>query len=247
MGNKIKSAKNKGNLKILKNQNSNQPAPVEAPLTPKQKAMLDFIQEHNALKGYSPSQKEIATHFGFSSLGTVQNYLVRLVRGGFLQNSWNAKRAITLAEKTSSLYSHNHEASYRDSSNDGFSLPLLGRVAAGYPIEAIENPVSVEVPRTLIKQRGSNYFVLEVQGDSMIEDGILEGDHVIIRKTNHANAGDIVVALIDNEATIKRLQYTIDGDIELHPANPRFKPIRLRPGQDFRIQGVFSGLIRKGS
>ncbi len=212
------------------------------PLTPKQKKLLAYIESFYEKKGYAPSQKEIAAHFGFSSLGTVQNYLVRLEKFGFLSKQWNAKRAIQIRP-------HNHENPNPQShfpkqfESQVLELELLGKVAAGRPIEAIENPQGVEVPRSMTKT-GFQYYVLQVQGDSMIEDGILNGDYVIVRKTQTAQEGEIVVALIDNEATIKRFRRW-SGRIELHPANPRYQPIIVGPSQDFRIQGVFAGLIRK--
>ncbi len=206
-------------------------------LTPKQLRILEFIEEFSSQKGYAPSQTEIAAHFGFSSLGTVQNYIVRLERAGFLKNEWNARRALTLKKGYSTSNDRNHE--------DHGGLQLLGRVAAGRPIEAIESTRRIDVPRSMMKS-GAQYFVLEVAGDSMIEEGILDGDFVVVRKAESATEGEIVVALIDNEATIKRLRLW-SGRVELHAANPRYSPIVVRPDQDFRIQGVFAGLIRKVS
>lgn len=230
--------------------------PGTKPLTPKQKKLLAFIESFYSKKGYAPSQKEIAAHFGFSSLGTVQNYLVRLEKFGFLSKTWNAKRAIQIQPSVpnhiNSTDSPNpNSPNLRLLSSQEFERPLqenplelelLGRVAAGYPIEAIENARPIEVPRNMIKA-GNQYYVLQVQGDSMIEDGILNGDYVVVRKTQTAAEGEIVIALVDNEATIKRLRRW-SGRVELHPANPRFQPIIVQPHQDFRIQGVFAGLIR---
>ncbi len=122
-------------------------------------------------------------------------------------------------------------------------LPLVGRVAAGAPIEAIEQQQMVEVPATMLKS--GEHFVLQVCGDSMIEDGILEDDLAIIRKQGSANNGQTVVALIDNAATIKKyFRYT--DRVELHPANPAYAPIVVQQNEphDFKIEGILVGVIR---
>lgn len=196
-----------------------------SPLTPKQKNVLDFIQSFTEQEGYPPSQQEIARHFGFRSLGTVQNYLVRLEREGVLAKEWNAKRGMRVLRLTT----------------DATELPLAGIVAAGKPIEAVENPDTIEVPSSMVGA-GEN-FVLRVQGDSMIGDGILDGDYVVVRKQASAENGQTVVAMIENEATVKRL-YRRAGSIELHPANPAMQPIVVGAEENFRIVGVVVGVIR---
>ncbi|TNF45968.1 transcriptional repressor LexA [bacterium] len=196
-----------------------------SPLTPKQKQLLDFIMEYTEREGYAPSQREIAHALGFRSLGTVQNYLVRLEREGFIERDWNARRGIrvTLPE------------------GHGYELPLAGTVSAGKPIEAIEVPDTIEVPPAMAGT-GDN-FVLRVKGDSMIEDGILDGDLVVVRKQEAADNGQTVVAIIDNEATVKRLVHK-GKRIELHPANPTMEPIVVEDDSNFRIEGVVVGVIR---
>ena len=196
-----------------------------SPLTPKQKQLLDFIMEHTEREGYAPSQKEIAQALGFRSLGTVQNYLVRLEREGFIERSWNARRGIRV------VLPEGH----------GYELPLVGTVSAGKPIEAIEVPDTIEVPRSMTGS-GDN-FVLRVKGDSMIEDGILDGDLVVVRKQEAADSGQTVVAIIDNEATVKRLVHE-GGRVELHPANSTMEPIVVKDSVNFRIEGVVIGVIR---
>ncbi len=196
-----------------------------SPLTPKQKAVCDYIQSFNDQHGYPPSQQEIAKAFGWRSLGTVQNYLVRLQREGVLAKDWNARRGLKLLKPES------QEA----------ELPLVGRVAAGRPIEAIATPDTIDVPVSMVG--GGENFVLKVAGDSMIGDGILDGDYVVVRKQSQANSGQTVVALIDGEATVKRLVQR-DRQIELHPANPAMEPIRIAHDQDFRIEGIVVGVIR---
>lgn len=199
-------------------------------LTPKQKLLLDYITEFQAKNGYAPSQHEIARHFGFKSLGTVQNYLVRLERQGALQKKWNARRGTQVLAPQPLLQSM------------AVPIPLLGRVAAGRPIEAISHDETIEVPATMIKT--GSHFVLKVAGDSMIEDGILDGDYVVIKKQPTAENGQTVVALINNEATIKRIQRK-SGRVELHPANPKYKPILVDSAvEDFKIEGVLMGVIR---
>lgn len=204
-------------------------------LTPKQKQVLDFIAGYTERHDYAPSQQEIAKHFGFKSLGTVQHYLVQLGELGLLQKSWNARRSVRLSHPPRTATS--------------FEIPLLGRVAAGLPIEAIEVSGSVtahetiEVPSSMIKEVG-NHFVLQVKGDSMVEEGILEGDYVILKKQATAHNGQTVVALINNEATIKKF-FRRKNKIELHPANSAYRPIIVEPSQDFKIEGVLAGVIRK--
>lgn len=208
-------------------------------LTPKQKQVLEFIQAHQAEKGYAPSQKEIAAKFGFSSLGTVQHYLNQLGELGFLKKEWNARRGLSVSGETSKPEAAPTEVTSVQ------SLPLLGRVAAGRPIEAVQSPEFLEVPTSLLKRSG-DHFILKVQGDSMIGDGILDGDYVIIRKQDSAENGETVVALIDNEATIKRYQRKA-GKVELHAANPAYPTIHVDPERRFRIEGILAGLIRRWS
>ncbi len=196
-----------------------------SPLTPKQKAFYDYIVDYSQSHGYPPSQQEIAKAFGWKSLGTVQNYLVRLVREGVLEKDWNAKRGLKVVRPQSNTV----------------ELPLVGLVAAGKPIEAIETLDSIEVPPSMVSQ-GEN-FVLKVQGDSMIGDGILDGDYVVVRKQAQADSGQTVVALLRGEATVKRLMKR-ESQIELHPANPAMEPFIVAGEEDFQIEGVVVGVIR---
>ncbi|NLC72038.1 MAG: transcriptional repressor LexA [Desulfuromonadaceae bacterium] len=193
-------------------------------LTPKQKKLIDFIRSFTERSGYAPSQQEIADAFGFRSLGTVQNYLVRLERQGFLAKDLNARRGMkVLCPEVR-----------------GIELPLAGTVAAGKPIEAVETADRIEVPSTMA---GSANFVLRVQGDSMVGDGILDGDFVVVRRQADADNGQTVVAVIRGEATVKRF-YRKGECIELHPANPTLQPILVKNEESFRIDGVVVGVIR---
>jgi len=197
-----------------------------SPLTPKQKAVFDFIVSFTEREGYAPSQQEIARAFGFSSLGTVQNYLVRLEREGVLRKDWNARRGLQVRASAA---------------KNSLELPLAGTVAAGRPIEAVSTPDTLEVPASMVGS-GEN-FVLRVKGDSMVGDGILDGDFVVVRKQPQAQSGQTVVALIRGEATVKRLVRRGER-IELHPANPAMEPLVIEGEEDFRIEGVVVGLIR---
>ena len=206
-------------------------------LTPKQKAVLDFITSFTSAKGYGPSQHEIAKHFRFKSLGTVQNYLVRLERQGALKKTLHARRSLETAPDPTA--------------SESSELPVLGKVAAGKPIQALAAEETLDVPRSFLRP-GAEHFVLKVSGKSMIEDGILDGDFVIVRSQKTAQNGQTVVALIANEATIKRFYRHKDQSVELRPANSDFEPIMIPSltdteagAPDFRIEGVMVGLIRK--
>lgn len=195
-------------------------------LTPKQKQVLEFIQGYAEARGYPPTQQEIAAQFGFRSLGTVQNYLVRLEQHGLLRRSWNAKRAIEVV---------------RPKQAETLELPLLGYVAAGRPIEAVTTDDVLEVPPSMVS--GGENFVLRIKGDSMVEDGILDGDYVVVRRQQTASNGQTVVALVDGDATVKRFQRRGDC-IELHPANAAMQPIQVSPEQELWIEGIVVGVIR---
>jgi repressor LexA len=194
-------------------------------LTKKQKQVLDFITDVVREKGYAPTQKEIQLHFGFKSLGSVQDYIRYLTQGGHLNNESHSVRGLT----PSHLSSQGTE-----------EIPLLGSIAAGVPIEAIENTDTIAVPLTMLK-KGSHY-ALKVKGESMIEDGILSGDIAVVRHQNQADNGQIVVAVIDNETTLKRY-FKKPRHIELHPANSTMKPIIVKD-QECEIRGVMVGLLR---
>lgn len=196
------------------------------PLTEKQQAILDFIRKFIAERGMAPSYEEIRKAFRFRSYNSVQKYLKRLEENGCIRSPWgNRKRAIELV----------------DPGPMQMSVPLLGRVAAGRPIEAIAQHETVEVPDALL--RGDDHFALKVVGDSMVDDGIREGDIVIVKRQRDARNGQTVIALIGDDATIKRY-HRRGARIELHPANARMRPIVV--GEDeIQIQGVVIGLIRR--
>ena len=196
-------------------------------LTDKQKDFLSYISRYMESWGTAPSFDEIRAHFGFSSYNTVATYLKILERKGYIRlpKAKNRKRAMELVSPVETRR---------------FEFPLLGRVAAGKPIEAIEDRRAVEVPPSM--GGSGECFVLQVTGDSMEEDGILDGDFVVVRRQPVARNGDIVVALINNEATIKRY-YRGKGDIELRPAHAGMESIRVSKG-DLRIEGKVVGVMR---
>lgn len=197
-------------------------------LTPKQHRFLGFIEDFSSQKGYAPSQVEIARHFGYTSLGTIQNYLNSLEAKGYLARQKYCSRSLQLNElETNST-----------------RIPLQGTVAAGKPIEAIETHESVDVPPALLK--GGVNFALKVKGDSMIDEGIHEGDTLIVRKQASADNGQIVVALLGNEATVKTF-FKRKDHIELKPANARLSSIVVEPTESFQLLGVVVGLMRRYS
>ena len=189
-------------------------------LSTKQQQFLDIIRRHVLIYGQSPSYTEIMDVLGFSSLGTVNWYVKTLIKNGYLNRTGtsNSKRALTLTET--------HSVSP--------GLPLLGLIAAGTPIEALENSESVEVPAPFVHP---DNFVLKVKGNSMINDNIEDGDYIIVRKTQAAESGQAVVALVNGEATLKRY-YPKTHQIELHPRNPDYPVIYINETDNFQINGI---------
>ena len=196
-------------------------------LTEKQKGFLGYISRYIRDWGRSPSFEEICSHFGFSSFNTVTTYLKALERKGYvrLPQKKNQKRAIEVISPVETKR---------------FEFPLLGRVAAGKPIEAVEDVAGIEVPPSMIGS--GDYFVLQVKGDSMKEDGILEGDFVVVRKQPTAENGETVVVLINNEATVKKY-YKRENHVELRPAHTGMESIVVREG-DLHIEGGVVGVMR---
>ena len=202
-------------------------------ITPKQKKVLEFIYNSTIENGYAPSQREIANHFDWKSLGTVQDYLKKLMAKGLLKKEWNARRAIEVEESFFDTHMKPRQAT---------SIAIFGRIAAGEPIEAItESRSSICVPNEILGD--GEFFALTVQGSSMVEDGIINGDKIIIRKQDTANNGETVVALVDGDATVKKF-YRKPKKIELRPANKKMKSI-LMDAKRVKVQGVVVGLFRK--
>jgi repressor LexA len=209
----------RGNKKSLNSANSGDG--TSQSLSPKQLAVLECIQDETCQLGRPPTYRELAKALGGVAVGTVQDHVRALREKGFLDQK-NTKTQGRLAR------------GFRLTHQRGtLEVPLLGRVPAGRPIEAIEESQgSVSVPASL---RG-DLFALRVVGESMIEAGILDGDLVVVRQQPHAENGDIIVAMIDGEATVKYLERK-SGHVRLLPANPKFKPIEIPPHSENVIQG----------
>lgn len=196
-------------------------------LTKRQKEILDFIRAYREEQGISPTQREIREKFQLSSFGTVQKHLKRLEEKGALSRQWNRSRGISPSAAS-------------DRALGSREIALLGSVAAGRPIEPFPDEESIEVPSSLLGK--GEHFVLRVRGDSMIDDGIRDGDYVVVARRANAQNGQTVVALIRGEATLKRY-YSEGARIRLQPANAAMKPI-LADARDVTVQGVVTGLIR---
>jgi repressor LexA len=193
-----------------------------ASLTDRQRAVLDVVVNHLSVHGYPPTVREICDAVGLASPSTVHAHLAALERAGLLERDPTKPRALKLAESTSAV-----------------SLPILGQVAAGAPIVAEERyDGSVTVPAHLVKSGTS--FIVDVRGDSMVGAGILDGDQVVVRSQPDAQDGQIVVALVDGEATCKRIRKA-DSGVELHSENPQYDPIIAH---DVSLMGIVTGVVR---
>lgn len=193
----------------------------QMPITPKQKRVLDFLNRFIVKNGYSPSLNEIARYLS-KSIGTVQHFVEELEIRGYLQKRENVARSlISTGEATQQVFK-------------------LGYIAAGEPIEPIQNPEPIDIPASFIKSNG-NYYALQVKGESMIEDAILDGDTIIVRHQQTAEDGDRVVAVTEDGATLKVFRKR-DGKIYLEPRN---KNLKLLYPKELVIRGKFCGLIRR--
>jgi repressor LexA len=198
-------------------------------LTKRQKQLVDFLQDYISEHGYAPTLAEVGQYFGLSSLATVHKHLRNLEQKGVIRREHNHSRALEVA---------NH----RERPNASYRVPLLGQVAAGHPIEAVESQETISVPEDFVQR--DDTFCLRVKGESMIEDGIRDGDYIIVEGRDVANNGETVVALLGNEATVKRYYREMDGKIRLQPANSAMDPIFVNES-DLRIRGVVVGLMRR--
>jgi repressor LexA len=197
-------------------------------LTKRQREILDYITAFIDDQGYAPSIREIGDHFGLSSPATIHVHVENLKKKGLLKTSFNEARSIELTSPITAWA-------------QAIELPLMGLITAGEPIEAIEDNEKIGVPSDFVRDE-ANTFVLKVRGDSMIEEGILSGDYVIVEKNPSPRNGDVVVALLNNAyATLKKF-YRESGRIRLQPANSTMKPIYAK---NPIIQGVVRGVLRK--
>jgi len=201
-------------------------------LTERQRDILQFIREYQRERGVAPTHREICDRFGFSSYGTVYKHLSLLEKKGLIRRDWNQKRGVELVEK----------AEPEPAAASGVrELPLFGYIAAGRPLDVEVSNETITVPDRLTS-RGENY-VLKVRGDSMVEDGIFDGDYVIIARRETADNGEMVVASVNGEVTLKRL-YREGPRVRLQPANSMMSPI-FAPARDVAVQGVVVGLMRR--
>jgi len=206
-------------------------------LTPRQRAAYEFIAGFIARHRHAPSYEEIRRHLGLRSLNAVAKLVTQLKRRGALAEApFNAKRSLTPVTTR-------RAGPARGRLGPPATVPLLGLIAAGRPIEAIENPESIEVPESLLGP-GERY-ALRVRGDSMIEDGIRDGDLVLVRRAARAENGQTVVAVVDGEATLKRF-FRRGAQVELRPANAALRPMQC-PASRVEIRGVLVGLLRRYS
>lgn len=196
-------------------------------LTKRQKEIFDFIQKHLEHEGYAPSLEEIGERFGLSSVATVHKHVQNLVDKGLLRKAWNRSRSLEVAAPATT---------------GAREIPMLGSVAAGVPVEAMPTQDMISVPEDLVGSR--NCFALRVQGDSMMDDHIVDGDLVIVESRKIPRDGEAVVALIrGDEVTLKRF-HREGNEVRLVPANPRLRPMKF-PAEDVEVQGVVVGLLRR--
>jgi repressor LexA len=197
-------------------------------LTKRQKELFDFLDGYLTQHGYAPTLEEIGTRFNLNSLATVHKHLTNLEQKGIIRRTWNHSRAIELVRQSTTTAA--------------VVLPLLGRVAAGRPIEALETADSIAVPEEFVRRQ--NTFVLRVVGSSMVGDGILDGDYIVVEERPSAENGETVVATINGEATVKRFYRERTGKIRLQPANDAMQPIMVRE-KELQVRGIVVAVLRK--
>jgi repressor LexA len=199
-------------------------------LTRVQKEIFDYVENFIRTRGYAPSMEEIARHFRYTSLATVHKHLTHLQQKKLIRRKKNSSRSIELVPV--------------ESDQQGWEVPLLGFVAAGRPIEAIQMNEVISVPPDMVARRGKTY-VLQVRGDSMIDEQIRDGDYVIVEDRQTAENGEVVIALIDKEeTTLKKFYREKNGAIRLQPANRTMKALSI-PSDRVKIQGIVIGILRK--
>jgi repressor LexA len=202
-------------------------------LTDREREVYDFVRAYTDRHGVPPKLREIGVHLGVTSRGTVHRYLRAIEEAGLIAITPDRARGVRLVSKAT--------GGSAQKTGPRPILPVLGRIAAGLPIEAIPDETEIDLSEFFM---GANRFVLRVDGESMVEAGILHGDMVIVESRNSARDGEIVVALIDNqEATLKTFRRNPDGSITLHPANRGMVPMRFA-AERVTIQGIVVGQMR---
>ncbi|OPL08408.1 MAG: hypothetical protein AVO33_10655 [delta proteobacterium ML8_F1] len=201
-------------------------------ITAKQQVILDFIKEFTHSNGYPPSVRDICQGVGLKSTSTVHGHLKRLEKSGFLSKDASKTRSIVLTENEKDDFAFKYSKEYT-------KIPVLGRIAAGEPILATNNIEDYyPVPTDFLKSK--DYFMLSVTGESMIKAGIFDGDYVLVQQQDYADNGEIVVAMLDNSATVKTF-YKEENMIRLQPQNDALKPIY---SQDVKVVGIVKGVFR---
>jgi len=198
-------------------------------LTERQRDVLRFIEGRIEDDGIAPTLQEIATAFGFRSTASAQKHVAHLERKGFLLRQKHQKRGLVLPGPS-------------PEQTPASEIPLFGVVAAGAPIESIPGEERIFVPADFL--RSGDHYVLRVRGDSMIGDGVHDGDLVVVQRAQEARDGEMVVALVSGEATLKRIYHEGREDIRLQPANPAL-PTMIVPAEEVQVQGVIVGLLRR--
>ncbi|MDG5816241.1 transcriptional repressor LexA [Chitinispirillales bacterium ANBcel5] len=207
-------------------------------LTPEQSRVLSFIIQYRDESGFPPSVREIAQHFGYKSANSVRQHLRLIERKGYIRIITGRARGIEVLENP---FCSDELSDEQMVPPDG--VPLVGSVAAGKPITAVENLEGyVTLDRTIF--RGDDLFALRIRGDSMIDIGVLHNDLVVVRKKNTAENGEVIVAILEGEATLKRFIKKKDCII-LRPENPEYEDIVVHQGSDIQIAGKLVGVIRK--
>lgn len=195
-------------------------------ITRRQQEIYDFLVENLDEFIHPPTLDELCMALGLSSKGSLHKQIQALIEAGLVEPMNNLRRGIRLTKQ----------------SEDEDSLPMLGYIAAGQPIEAINHQETIQVPESL--RTNKPCYVLQIKGDSMIDEGIFDGDYIVVEKRSQARNGDIVVALIDkSEATLKRIEQK-PGKVSLYPANADYKPMHYKPDQ-VDIQGILVGQMRR--
>ncbi|MDY6386517.1 MAG: transcriptional repressor LexA [Fibrobacter sp.] len=206
-------------------------------LTSRQEEILEYIKKYSKENRMPPTVREIGNHFEISSTNGVRSILAALIKKGYINRSPRLSRGIEVID-------NDKNGNAAEAPNNTIEIPIVGRVAAGTPILAVQNlEGTVTIDRDFLACR-SDVFALRVKGDSMINAGIFDGDLIFARQQKTAERGEIIVAQIDNEATVK-YYHPLADHVELRPANPRYRPIIVKNDKDFTIAGKLIGVMRK--